>query len=101
VSSVQSADVPRSFMYSVKIINRSKKSDYELVKLKATHQFTSLSALQDTLSNELSFNVQEMGYIQPGHGTNGKKESLIVDEDLNVMYQHYKRKHDILLWCFR
>jgi len=58
-------------MYSVKIINRSKKSDYELVKLKATHQFTSLSALQDTLSNELSFNVQEVGYM--GTAQTGKK----------------------------
>ena len=36
-----------------------------------------------------------------GMAQTGKKESLIVDEDLNVIYQHYKRKHDILLWCYR
>lgn len=41
-----------------------------------------------------------LGYIEPGHGQKGKLRELTTDDDLKEMYVLYKRKQEILLWCY-
>ena len=40
-----------------------------------------------------------IGYIEPGHGTKGRKRWLHDDSDLIDLYQLYKGKKEIMLWC--
>ena len=47
----------------------------------------------------LGTKVDDVGYISPGHGLKGHQNTCLIDEDLDQMYDEFKRK-DILLWCY-
>ena len=44
--------------------------------------------------------IDQVGYIEPGHGVKGKQRWLSVSEDLEDMYTLHQQKHEILLWCY-
>ena len=68
-------------------------------KLPTHCQFTSIEDLQHQLSSLVGISVEKIGYIQPGHGLRGKQQWLVSNDDLKEMYQCYKNRRDILLWC--
>ena len=59
--------------------------------------------MKKTLSNALNFKVDNLGYIEPGHGLKGKQQWLVQDEDLVEMYTCYdgKKYREIMLWCIQ
>ena len=87
------------YVYSVKVINPSKKPDYSVKKLTTSSQFEALNELQKHLSDELDVPTDHMGYIEPGHGVKGRQRWLHTDSDLKQMYESHQRRKDILLWC--
>lgn len=89
----------QGYTYSVKVVNPTKKSDYNVRKLQTTDRFTSVDEIKEKLTAELLFNVKQVGYIRPGHGMKGKQLELVSDDDLEDMYMCFK-KRDVLLWCY-
>ena len=81
-------------------------SDYKTVKIYEYTQgcFKSLDELRDFIARNLpgECNVEdigavEIGYIEPGHGSKGKKVWLCNDSDLKAMYNAHNKKN---LWCY-
>lgn len=89
------------FTYNVKVINSLKKSIYSIKHLVNRHQFSTLSDLVRCVKEGISGMKDDvLGYIEPGHGQKGKLRELTTDDDLKEMYVLYKRKQEILLWCY-
>ena len=66
-----------------------------------TRQFTSIEDIKDQLNELLKCKVADIGFIEPGHGLKGKQQTLIDDDDIEEMYDMYKRKRcGITLWCY-
>ena len=86
-------------MYSVKIVNPKRKSDYTVRKLRTNIQFLTVSEVFEELKNSLEINASQLGYIEPGHGLKGKQRWITEDEDLETMYECFKGKREIVLWC--
>ena len=87
-------------MYSVKIVNPARKSEYTVKKLGAQVRF-SLDELTEELKKCVkTISPSQIGYIEPGHGLKGKQRWLCTDEDVDTMYDIYTSKTEILLWCF-
>ena len=97
----------RSRTYSVKVINRNRKSEWAVWKLCVPNQkFEKLEKLKwqvgESLKDAVENPVKTIGYIEHGHGMRGKQRWLTTDEDLVDMYEHFSLKNDaeILLWCY-
>ena len=90
--------------YSVKVINRARKSDWTVCKLRVLHEFRSLEELKQQVCSSLKDAVENpitsIGYIERGHGMRGKHRWLTTDEDLTDMYDHFSGKTEIILWCY-
>ena len=92
-----------SYQYSVKVINRLKKSEYSIRRLRGyCSKFQSVHELKDKLRETLSDSASGdvVGYIEPGHGAQGKQRLVKHSDDLTDMYSSYGKKLDILLWCY-
>ena len=50
--------------------------------------------------DKVADHLDQLGYIEAGHGLRGKQRWLVVDSDLEEMYTFHKGKKEILLWCF-
>lgn len=91
--------------YSIKLVNRSKKSDFRVYNLRVNGKFKNLVALQDYLKEKFEevrdCDNMEFGYIMPGHGWRGKMKWISDDEDIDELYSVYtsKKINNILLWC--
>lgn len=87
--------------YSVKVFNPARKSDYVIRRIRGIPKFTTVDDLKAKLCEELKIDIEEMGYISPGHGLKGKLNPLTSNEDLEDMYAEYDSKHtrEIMLWC--
>ena len=68
-----------------------KKSDYFVRKWRTRIRFQSVEALQDKLRSEFDNHAEafEMGYIEPGHGAQGKQRWMLDDGDFEDMYAAY------------
>ena len=95
--------------YTLKTVNPSRMSDYKAIRIHECPQrfFQSLDELREFIAKNIpsTSNIEniaavEMGYIEPGHGTKGKKVWLCNDPDLKAMYDAHKRKRIINLWCY-
>lgn len=84
-------------------------SDYKTVKICECRQgyFKSLDELREYLGRNLpsACDVEDiaevdLGYIEPGHGSKGKKVWLCSDSDILTMYNAHKGKRLINLWCY-
>ena len=86
-------------VYTVKVINRTKKSEFVMKVLKSKSRFVSLADLKSSIVEEIGpLEMDIVGYMKPGHGSKGKLQEL---DDLMEMYALHKRKHEILLWCYK
>ncbi len=92
-----------NYNYSVKIVNPKKKTDYVIQTLRFADRFGSLEHLKKTLvescRDKVPSDIEQLGYIEPGHGSKGKLRWLLNDQDIEDMYKVYLRKREILLWC--
>ena len=95
-------DPAARFSYSVKVINPTRKSEYVVQKLRINIMFKSV----DEVRSEVAANVQgvpsiidQVGFVEPGHGAKGRQRWLSVPEDLDDMYSMHKARREILLWC--
>ena len=88
----------------MKIINPSKKSEFEVQSLKSKQKFLSLEDLKKQIILDCKDKVPSVltviGYIDPGHGLSGKKRYLTSDHDLLDMYEASKGKRDVTIWCY-
>ena len=93
-----------TFHYSLKVINPKKKSLYSLHSLPNATKFETVLHVKDAIKEFLNGEIQEIGYISPGHGAKGKHNSLVNEEDLKSMYDEYQGRRGVnglLLWCYR
>ena len=89
-------------MYSVKVINHAKKSEFVMKTLKSKSCFVTLADLKSSIVEEVGpLGMDVVGYVKPGHGNKGKLQELDDDADLMEMYALHKRKREILLWCYK
>ena len=82
----------------MKVINPVKKSEYVVQKLRITTAFKSIDEIKETLVSTvqgLPSVIDQLGYIEPGHGAKGKQRWLSVYEDLKDMYLLHQKKQ---LW---
>ena len=95
------------YAYALKMINPSRLSDFKTVNIRGTKYCETLEELQEFVGSNLptsitdppDFSSVEMGYLESGHGTKGRKVWLCDDDDLSKMYKESKGKK-ILLWCY-
>ena len=95
-----SQKLPKPFAYSIKVINRERKSDYTVKKLRSSVRFSSFKELNDSIHGSLEFVPLELGFIEPGHGLKGRLRWISNDTDLEEMYTEYPKKREFLLWCY-
>ena len=82
------------FSYSVKIINPRKKSEYVIKKLRINNVFKSIDDLKDTLSTvNVASTIDQVGFIEPGHGAKGRQQWLTDSEDLKDMYSLHQYRN--------
>lgn len=82
----------------MKAINASKKSEYAIHKFSA-QKFPTVRSAKTFISQFLTGNVTNFGYIIPGHGLKGKQQVVKEDEDLQTMYAIHHGKRDIVMFC--
>ena len=88
------------YRYTVQVINPEKKSSYDVHKLlNFSDKTASFEDLKECLTELLGTEVDDVGYTSPGHGLKGRQNTCFIDEDLDHMYEEFKRK-DIILWCY-
>jgi len=56
------------------------------------------STLEELRKNTFKYVPVTYGYVEPGHGTRGKKWWFSSEKDLFEMYDFYIGKKEILLW---
>ena len=85
----------------MKVVSSKKKSDYDVRKWRNANykKFKSVSDLKCGLSEWLNLTDIVVGYIEPGHGAKGRQRWLHDDSDLADLYQLYKGRKEIMLWC--
>ena len=91
------------YSYSVKVINPLGKAGHVVHALQSHSEFIDVSKLKESILSSCKHYIEEdkelqFGYIEPGHGKNGKQFELTSSGDLKEMYERYKKKRDILLW---
>ena len=97
------------FEYSIKIMNPGRLSEFKNVRICEWKRFGKLKDLRAFLTTKVpSVDVGgekpdndhvDLGYLEPGHGTKGKKQWLNTDEDIQVMYENHEGKRSIQLWA--
>jgi len=103
--------VPSSplFQYTLKIINPSRMSEFKTVNIPGQRYFKSVDGFRRFIAENLpdmpeiekpDFVTVEMGYVEPGHGSKGRKVWVYADSDLRDMYKRHQRKKHVLLWCY-
>jgi len=93
---VKGTPTEETFTYSVMIIPK-KKNEFIIEKVHGvTRKFPSLDELK---SNVFKYIPATYGYIEPGHGSKGKRRWLTSENDVTEMYNIYNGRKEILLWC--
>ena len=62
-------------------------------------KFKSVDDLKRSLAEWINLPEVVVGYIEPGHGAKGRQRWLHDESDLTDLYQLYKGKKEIMLWC--
>ena len=88
---------PYAYTYTVKVINREKKSDYSVQKLPSFTKFSPIEELKDSFHRGLEIVPSEFGLTEPGHSLKGRLRWMHDDADLDKMYNDYPKK---LAWCY-
>ena len=94
----------KQFLYTVKIMNHNKKSEYTVRKLQEKDVYSDVETLKTDIckqfSDEFPEGEIELGFIQPGHSFKGKQKWLCSNECLKEMYEEYNGRKEIILWCY-
>ncbi len=56
------------YKYSVKVVNPLRRSMYTVKRLESLHRFNSRDELLTQMSEDLGTSVDQVGYIEHGHG---------------------------------
>ena len=93
-------ELPRG--YSLKVINAVKKSLFSTVRLQCQSKVCdSLEELRTFIASSVPDSLDivpslhagsELGYLEPGHGSKGKRCWLHTDADLADMYKQHKHE---------
>ena len=91
-----------TWTYSVKIMNSKKRSEYTVRKWRDVDNrvFEKFDDIKAGLSAFINESELVVGFIEPGHGAKGCQRWLHDDGDLKDMYDLYKGKKEIMLWCY-
>jgi len=89
-------------LFSINLINPSKKSEDVVRKLRGLQVVNSVRQLTEQVLQLLKAPTTEiqLGYYEPGHGTRAKKRYITDDEDIEEMKNLYEEKKEVLLWCY-
>ena len=93
------------YEYSIKAVNPLCMSQYKTIKVSENPPaFTSVDKLREFMAQHIPASCDissvEIGYIEPGHSSKGKKVWLLNDLDLKAMYNAYKGRKLINLWGY-
>ena len=55
-------------------------------KIRESCKFSSVSSLKEHLTEALQEVILDVGYIEPGHGLQGRQVGLVQDADVTEMY---------------
>ena len=103
VSATGSSTASSAPTFSIKIMSEKKKSEHSVQNLHFSGQFASLDALKQGVLSKCADRISiqaGFGYIEPGHGVNGKKRWLMSHDDLQEMYSAHEDRREILLWSY-
>ena len=90
----------QTYAYRVKVVNRAKKSEYSIKRVKYTEKFSSVEDVRTELQS-MDVATKDVGYIEPSHGAKGRQMWLETEDDLHEMYQIYdKKRKSEMLWCY-
>ena len=64
---------PQQIIHTVKLINKARKKEYKIEKL-GSIPFSSLESIKAALKDRGGNVSDGIGYIEPGHGLNGKQK---------------------------
>ena len=91
-----------------KRMNPGHRSEFKNVRIWKWKRFGMLKDLRAFLTTKVpsvdvggekpDYDHVDLGYLEPGHGTKGKKQWLNTDEDIQVMYENHAGKRSIQLW---
>jgi hypothetical protein len=106
--STSSASTQTPFEHSLKIINPSRMSEFTRVNIRGKKHCCTLEEVKKLITDNFphgenlpDMDTVEMGYIEPGHGSKGKKCWLYTDTDVAQMYDEHRQKtRKVLLWCY-
>ena len=78
----------------MKVINRNRKSEWAVCKLRVPSQeFETLEKLKwqvgESLQGKVENPIKTIGYVEHGYGIRGKQRWLTTGEDLVEMYEHF------------
>ena len=62
--------------YTMKVTD-AKQKKIGIEKLTCSYQFSSVSQLRHSITETVTDNFDEIGYIEPGHGMKGKNYGLL------------------------
>lgn len=94
--------------YVVKIINPSRMKEFRNVRVGLGKKCFTVHELREFLvinvpevnGEKPDFTTVDIGYIEPGHGSKGRKQWINTDEDVEVLFSKHKGKKSILLWAY-
>lgn len=94
----------KPYQYSLKLINPSRKSDYKTVNIldcprECLATVTELREFMSSACDVEDIAKVDIGYVEPGHGSKGKKVWICSDDDVKAMYKAHKGRL-INLWCY-
>ena len=69
----------------------AKQKKLGIEKLTCSYRFSLVSQLRHSITEVITDNFDEIGYIEPGHGMKGKKLWITRDDDLKEMYDRYNK----------
>ena len=88
---------PQQITHTVKLINKARKKEYKIEKL-GSIPFSSLESIKAALKDRGGDVSDGIGYIEPGHGLNGKQKWLLDDDDVSEMYAAHKNSRELMLY---
>ena len=90
---------PQQITHTVKLINKARKKEYKIEKL-GSIPFSSLESIKTALKDRGGNVSDGIGYIEPGHGLNGKQKWLLDDDDVSEMYAVHKKSRELMLYAY-
>ena len=95
-------DPPQKYKYKMTILNNAKRSRKAIIRYlhHSSYRFYSMTDLRVCLLEELGDDLPDTIKFDVGYYEDRSSKCLLVTgEDLNQMYEKFKKKEEVLLWC--